>query len=439
MRRDSLHLSWCAIGTGLLAVGLTVGCSSTAIESEMPARVTVSANPIQRTIRPVPDVITKPKPFRLPDSSVAANAASQPVTMQAPQMQASQMQDSQPLSKASQQSEAPSASATPLPAIGEIRAMMRGYRQAFNQHNPEEIAAHWSRTGENIDLDSGETTTGREAVENVFSTLFEEDAGAAIDINIETIRPLRDDVAMIDGVSLITFTQEPPSSSRFSAVVVKQDGRWMLESVREAALSVPTNTFKPLDQLAWLVGSWEDIGEGVTAGTHCFWSSGHAFLIRSHVVTFDSAAQGGAALPSASTDDPIPQLLTPGSGTTREITEIIGWDQQRGQIRSWIFTSDGQFAEGKWSRNGDYWTVAVECGLPLSEMAFPDTALGNAGTKSTESNSSNRCTCTLTRIGMDEISVRHDGDNLVDLMPPACDFVRTARPLDAPQDALEVQ
>ena len=245
---------------------------------------------------------------------------------------------------------------------------------------------------------------------------------------------------MIDGVSLITFTQEPPSSSCFSAVVVKQDGRWMLESVREAALSVPTNTFKPLDQLAWLGGSWEDIGEGVTAGTHCFWSSGHAFLIRIHVVTFDSAAQGGAALPVASTDDSIPQLLTPGSGTTREITEIIGWDQQRGQIRSWIFTSDGQFAEGKWSRNGDYWTVAVECGLPLSEMAFPDTALGNAGTKSTESNSnSNRCTCTLTRIGMDEISVRHDGDNLVDLMPPACDFVRTARPLDAPQDAHEGQ
>ena len=99
---------------------------------------------------------------------VAAIAASEPVTMQAPQMQASQMQASQPLSKASQQSEAPSASATPRPAIGEIRAMMRGYRQAFNQHNPEEIAAHWSRTGENIDLDSGETTTGREAVENVF-------------------------------------------------------------------------------------------------------------------------------------------------------------------------------------------------------------------------------------------------------------------------------
>jgi hypothetical protein len=38
---------------------------------------------------------------------------------------------------------------------------------------------------------------------------------------------------------------------------------------------------------------------------------------------------------------------------------------------------------------------------------------------------------TLSRVGADEIAVRGDAGRLAGLMPPAADFVRTARPWTA--------
>ena len=248
----------------------------------------------------------------------------------------------------------------------------------------------------------------------MFATLFEQDAGATIDIDITSIRPLRDDVAVVDGVSRISFTDAEPSSSRFSAVLVRQDGNWVLDTVREstapfqdaASESRQRAAPRPLDALAWLVGSWEDVSEGVTASTQCFWSANKAFLIRSHIVSAD-AVQEQRPLPG---DSRIPGLLPAGPTGSREITEIIGWDQERGQIRSWLFTSDGRFAEGSWSQEGNAWSVRME---------------------STSAATANDCLYTLTRTGPDDITCRCNTDGFADMMPPACDYVRTARAGDA--------
>jgi uncharacterized protein (TIGR02246 family) len=298
------------------------------------------------------------------------------------------------------------------PEVAEIREMMRGYLRAFNRHDPAALAAHWSRDGENLDLDSGETTSGRHAVEEVFAALFKEDAGATIDIDIVSIRPLRRDVAVVDGISLISFSDEPPSSSRFSAVVGKQDGRWVLESVREAAVPSSEQVSRPLDELAWLVGSWEDVSEGVTVETHCFWSTGKGFLIRSHAISRDepSRAGGFSRAGSAAAPEGIPELLSAPPTRSCELTEIIGWDPENRQFRSWVFTSSGRFANGAWSRDGEAWRVHLE---------------GGGGDADAD------CTYRLRRVGPDEITVRCDSDGLADLMPPAVDSVRTARLLDA--------
>ncbi|MEI8371094.1 MAG: SgcJ/EcaC family oxidoreductase [Planctomycetia bacterium] len=360
-------------------------------------------------------MITKPKPFRLPDV-VGPVLTLEPVTMQSrmPVVTTQPRSSSHPANVAPAPAALAVAAATPAPpAVAEVGAMLRDYLQAFNRHDSTALAAHWSTSGENVDLDSGVTTRGREAVERVFATLFEEDAAAKIDIDVESIRPLRDDVAVVDGVTQISFSDEAtplgdrpadssPASTRFSAVVVKQDGRWMLESVRETAVPAATRPRHSLDDLDWLVGSWEDLGEGVTAGTHCFWSAGKAFLVRSHVVTFDSP---GANPPAAGVAS-IPGLLSAGTGTSREITEIIGWDPERQQVRSWLFTSDGRFAEGWWTRDGDRWSVRLE-GRGADESAT--------------------CTFALERVGPDGLSIRRTGDALADVMPPACEFVRTAR------------
>lgn len=280
--------------------------------------------------------------------------------------------------------------------------MLGAYLRAFNRHDPAALVAHWTAAGENVDLDSGEVTAGREAVREVFAALFADDAGAAIDIDVQAIRPVRSDVAVVDGTSRITFGDGDRAGSRFSAVVVKQDGRWLLESVREAARpEAGEEESRPLEPLSWLVGSWEDVAPGVTASTRCFWSAGRAFLIRTHAVSAD-----GVEAPPEAGDDLIPGLLPAGDIAGREVTEIIGWDPERRAIRSWAFTSDGRFAEGTWSREGDDWRVQIE---------------GRGGDTGRD------CECRLVRVGADGVSVRGPGTGLAAGLAPACDFIRIAR------------
>jgi uncharacterized protein (TIGR02246 family) len=431
---EVLHVAWegfvrtarrAAVVPCVLALA---GCSSAvdprSVGGRMPAAepelvtATTSANPAsddqrQRTIRPVPEVVSKPRPFRLPApivasptgvSPTAASASPAVVPGAAPGL-VDVGRDAGPLTAAA----SPEPPRAPAPAEREIRDMLRGYLRAFNQHDAAALAAHWSPAGESVDLDSGEVTSGRDAVRDVFAALFSEDDAATIDIDVTSIRQVRDDVAVVDGVTRVDFTDGLPAGSRFSAVVVREGGRWLLDSVREAAQPQAVRAAgRPLDDLAWLAGAWEDSGPGVTAGTQCFWSAGRAFLVRTHSVKPDAAAEPRARAAVAGA----PALLPPGDASARELTEIIGWDADRRAIRSWLFTSAGRFAEATWTRaaDGRSWTVRVE---------------GRGRDEGTA------CTCTVAADGADGLVMTCDSDALAGLLPPACGFVRTAR-LGAP-------
>lgn len=285
--------------------------------------------------------------------------------------------------------------------LPEVRGMLASYLGAFNRHDVAAVAAHWADDAENVDLESGAVTAGREAVRDVFATLFTEDPAASIDIDVQAIRPVRADVAVVDGTSTLDFGDGARAGSRFSAVVVKERGRWLLQSVRETPCPDAASASRPLEQLAWLVGSWEDVGPGVTASSRCFWSAGRAFLIRTHAVAADAAEPR-----PESGDAAIPGLLPAADVAGREVTEIIGWDPESGAVRSWAFTSDGRFAEGFWQRDGDAWKVRME----------------GRGADAGRS-----CEATLVRVGADEVSVRGASDGLAAALAPVCDFVRTAR------------
>lgn len=393
--------------TTVVVALLVVGCSSgpsDPVSTSNAARAKPAPESLARSVpavgrrptRPIPDVIAKAKPFRIGQADVS-NREARPADGRV----ASGVQTVGaviPMATSSRPSTGPD--------VAGINRMMRSYLQAFNRHDPAALAAHWSAAGENVDLDTGAAVVGREAVHEVFTALFEQDADATIDIDVTSIRGLRDDVAVVDGVSRIAFTDGPPSSSRFSAVLVRQDGEWMLDSVRESTASagepgvepVGHAATRPLDALAWLVGSWEDVSEGVTASTQCAWSTNRAFLVRTHLISSD-AMQERRPAPG---DGRIPGLLSTGTAGRREITEIIGEDPDRGELRSWLFTSDGRFAEGTWSREGDDWTLRLQSG--------PDD-----------------CLVRITRDGPDSMHCRCDCDRLADVVPPTCDFARTAR------------
>jgi uncharacterized protein (TIGR02246 family) len=374
----------------LLPLAIVAGCSTSAPQRGAGPRSAAAgvASPAtgRRPAGPVPEVIARRKPFRVADATAAPPSATlvshgEPAVV-APARRLAMDEQSHP-------------------TVKEVRAMLRSYLRAFNRHDAAALAAHWSETGENLDLDSGEVTAaGPTQVRDVFASLFAADDAATIDIDVHSIRPIRDDVAVVDGVSLISFADGTPASSRFSAVVVHKDGRWVLETVREAAAALPTaGTQRPLEDLAWLVGSWEDDGAGVIASTRCAWSPDRGFLVRTHLVTPDVEPRPPAG------DAGIPALLPTADARPREITEVIGWDPDQDAIRSWIFAGDGRFAEGTWHREGDRWIVRVE-GRGRDEGAVASFALESAP---------------------EGLAIHGDAGRLAPLLPPTCRFTRTAR------------
>lgn len=355
---------------------------TTAAHTDQPVSATQSARPEEsRSIRPIPQVISKPRLFELPSSIVA-------------RLPPSEARQIDPIDFPSAES----------PTTEEVRGTIRNYVAALRKRDVASLVSHWSESGESIDLDSGESTKGRDSIGRVFASLFEREVDADVRIDVTAVRPIRDDVAIVDGVSTLACAGERPACSRFSAVLAKQNGRWLLESVREAAMpaSGHADIVKPLSRLRWLLGHWEGTGRGdQTSSTHCFWSARDAYLVRSHVVS-DAASAGKEQ------GDKVVSYETPaGRESDREITEIIGWDPVAKSIRSWIFCSDGGFAEGTWSQEGDQVVILID---------------GTLGDGSPASG-----TVRITRVGPDEVSCAVSGNAVERLLPPAGEFLRIAR------------
>lgn len=386
------------------AAGLLAGCSSATGRREEASRGTPAAGPEQALARAgdsrrPPDVTRRPQPFRLADATVG-----QPASVATPS--AAPAPARQPL-PAPRPIGAVVTQAAQHPSAGEIRGMMRDYLRAFNRHDAAALAAHWSPTGENHDLDAGVVTaSGRESVRQVFAALFQSDDEALIDLEVTAIRPVTDDVAVIDGATTISFAEGPPAGSTFSAVVVKRDGRWLLEHVREAARKVPAEADtarRHLDDLAWLVGSWEDAGEGVTASTRCDWAGNGSYLVRTHTVAVDRAPEHRPA----GGDERIPGLLPAGPQKPREVMEVIGWDPDSRAVRSWFFAADGRFAEGTWTRSGDGWEIHV-VGRGRDEGCTADLVVEPDADR-------------------EGLTIRCTPGRLTNLLPPGCPFGRTSR------------
>ena len=88
-----------------------------------------------------------------------------------------------------------------------------------------------------------------------------------------------------------------------------------------------------------MAGEWVDQDEDTTVATTGRFSKNGNFLTRMFIVSVADQ-------------------------TALEGIQIIGFDPAEGKIRSWVFDSDGGIGEGRWTREGDRWTVQSTHVLP---------------------------------------------------------------------------
>src|SRR5690606_17442852 len=88
------------------------------------------------------------------------------------------------------------------------------------------------------------------------------------------------------------------------------------------------------DKLSWLIGAWETTNDETTAKTTYTWAADKKFIRMYYSIVSNK------------------QREKPSSGV-----QIIGRDPATGQIRGWLFASDGGVGESDWRWDGEQWLI----------------------------------------------------------------------------------
>ena len=214
-----------------------------------------------------------------------------------------------------------------------IRQVVDAFVKGYNDHDAPAIAALFTVDGMTTD-EEGNAARGREAIEQVFAALFKEHPNTQIANAIESIRLVGPAEAVENGTTMVIHDPKTPAEkSRYRVIHVKQNGKWLMA----AATDLPEDAWggeAALKQLEGLIGDWVDESPDALVLTSYRWTDNHRFILGQFTVQI-----GGKPAMTGS--------------------QRIGWDPLKKTVRSWVFDSEGGFAEGFWSRQGNTWVTKL--------------------------------------------------------------------------------
>ena len=203
---------------------------------------------------------------------------------------------------------------------------------AFNRGDAKAVAAFWTVDADYVD-EVGHHVKGRAALEKLYQKLFAEQKGSKLSVTVTSAHMVGSDVALEDGITEVTPADGgPPSVARFAAVLVKKDGEWYFESVRDSVAYPPSNA-EHFEDLAWLIGNWKGEDEKGQSSRSTFeWAENGNFIASSFASTLNGETVFGG-------------------------TQRIVWDAIDKKIRSFSFYSGGGFGEAVWTNDAGKWTI----------------------------------------------------------------------------------
>jgi len=202
-----------------------------------------------------------------------------------------------------------------------IMKLVDSYVAAFNKGDAAAVAEHWSKDGVFVNRTTGDRLVGRQAIEASFREMFADGAVGELQVEVESIRIIRPDVAVEDGTVRFVAQTGPVDTTSYTAIYVREQSEWKVDSIRETASPAPPSNYDLLSELEWMVGYWTDELDEWRVQTNCEWSANRNFLTRSFEVIKDNEVQ-------------------------IQGVQIIGYHPIANTFRCWVFHSGGSFGEG---------------------------------------------------------------------------------------------
>jgi len=246
-------------------------------------------------------------------------------------------QDAPPKPAGQSASQAPATSANDAG----LRQAVADYVAAIGKGDLDGIMSFWADDADYI-AESGTATHGKREIGNLFKQALPDLKGEKVSGEVKSIRMIHPDVAMEEGTIDYAGPDGVKDRDRYSAIWVKTGGKWQITSARDLpseGSADPSIAYAHLRSLEWLVGDWADEAGKGEIKLHCHWGSNKAFLLMNYEIRRDGQEPLG-------------------------VTVRVGWDGHESVIRSWVFDSQGGFAEATWGQNGRKWVVQSGGVLP---------------------------------------------------------------------------
>jgi uncharacterized protein (TIGR02246 family) len=225
-----------------------------------------------------------------------------------------------------------------------IRKAAASYAEAFNKHDAKALAEHWSPDAVYTNQSTGEEVVGRPAIAEQFTTLFKEQPGLKVEVNVTSVQFVSPNVAIEQGTAKTLAPNAAPDETEYSAVNVKRDGKWLLDRVTDKSkAAAQTSSYEQLKVLEWMVGTWTADTADAEVELDCNWTKNKNFLTRAFKISIGDDSFSGM--------------------------QIVGWDPAAKAIRSWTFDANGTFTEATWQQRKGRWFIRNRGTLPDGRTA----------------------------------------------------------------------
>ena len=225
-----------------------------------------------------------------------------------------------------------------------IRKAAASYMEAFNKHDAQALADHWSPDAVYRNRTTGEEVSGRAAIAQQFAALFKEQPACKLEVTVASVQFVSPNVAVEQGSAKILSPGAEPAEIEYSAVNVRREGKWLLDRVTDKSKEAIASNYEKLKALEWMVGHWTDDSEKASVELDCNWTKNKNFLTRAFKLSIDGQSDFSGM-------------------------QVIGWDPAAKTIRSWTFDSSGTFAEATWEQRGQRWFIRNRGVLPDGRAA----------------------------------------------------------------------
>jgi uncharacterized protein (TIGR02246 family) len=211
-----------------------------------------------------------------------------------------------------------------------VQAATQQFARAFEKEDAAAVAALFTESGE-YDNDDGPPIHGRAALTKAYADFFAKRVALTLESKSNKIRFVGQDTAVEEGTFSAKAKDQPTRVCRYSALFVRQDGKWLMAMLKE--WGDDTTERASLNDIAWLIGTWEGAGDGGTARTTYELAPNKAFILARYTVT------------------------PKGNDKPTTGTQVIGVDPASGSIRSWTFDADGGIGEATWTWDDGRWAI----------------------------------------------------------------------------------